>query len=537
MSQHLARPITRIAACMSPTQSPPQCETPPPWHRRNPSHRALLLALAMIGLCVATGGYAAGTLVTWGDDQYGQVSGTPAGSNFVAASAGGYHSVALRSDGSLVSWGWDGLGQVSGTPTGNGFIAASAGFYHSVALRSDGSLVSWGYDLHGSVSGTPVGNDFIAVSAGYLCGTALRSDGSLVSWGENQNGQVSGTPAGNGFGAVSAGTTANVALRSDGSLVSWGGDFFGQISATPSGSNFIAASAGEQGTSVALRSDGSLISWGRDLEGEVSGTPAGNNFIAVSAGGLFSIAMRSDSTLVAWGYDFSGQVSGTPAGNGFTAFSAGSLHSVAIGTALTPEAQIAALSDAVQALVTSGALLPAQGNSLQTKLSAAKDLLTRGNTQGAISKLGDFVKQVTSLIKTGKLTSAQGQPLIDAAQALMAELQGSTALSATSSGATGRIASTSPAALALPESFRLYPATVEADRGTMMLRFDLPGHSDVSLEFYDITGRRVDEVRLGSMGPGQHQWSWAPLNQPSGLVFYRLRAGDLVVTGKAAFVR
>ena len=60
--------------------------------------------------------------------------------------AGLRHSVAVRSDGSLVSWGNDDDGQVSNTPTGALFFMATAGANFSVALKIDGSLVSWGID-------------------------------------------------------------------------------------------------------------------------------------------------------------------------------------------------------------------------------------------------------------------------------------------------------------------------------------------------------------------------------------------------------
>jgi hypothetical protein len=616
-----AKPITGNVACKSPTQTARRLEAASFAHRRNPTHRALLLAIAMIGLCAdASGAYAAGKIISWGAADRG-IGTIPAGDNFVAASAGVFFSVALRADGSLASWGDDSYGQVSGTPAGNNFAAASAGGYHSVALRSDGSLVSWGDNITGQVSATPAGNNFIAVSAGYQYSAALRSDGSLVCWG--RGGVVA--PAGNDFISVSAGDVHGVARRSDGSLVSWGFDNSGQVSGTPSGNNFIAASAGGD-HSVALRSDGSLISWGDDTYGQVSGTPAGNNFIAVSAGFYHCVALRSDGSLVSWGYDIHFEISETPAGRGFIAVSGGGYHSLAIrantepavdagadqsitlpaeavldgtvtddgkpsppaltthwsvgsgpgpvafldaaavdtrasfttaGTyvlrltasdgalsstdsvtiavapAPTPAAKIAALSDAVQALVTSGALLPAQGNSVQTKLSAANDLVARGNTQGAIGKLDDFVKQVSSLIKTGKLTSAQGQPLIDAAQAVIAQLQGSSSLVAQAVPATGSSLAVAP----VPQSLRLYPGTADPARGAITLRFDLPDQSDVTLEFYDLAGRRIDEVRLGSLGPGQHERSWAPPNRATGLFFYRLTAGALMATGKVELMK
>ena len=107
------------------------------------------------------------TLVSWGDDFYGQVADTPAPDYFTQISAGADHSVALRTDGSLVSWGNDFFNQVTGTPVGNDFTQVSAGWFHSVALRTDGSLESWGDDSGNQVTDTPTGLDFTQASGGH----------------------------------------------------------------------------------------------------------------------------------------------------------------------------------------------------------------------------------------------------------------------------------------------------------------------------------------------------------------------------------
>ena len=270
-----------------------------------------------------------GSLVSWGNDSAGKVSQTPGGTGFVAVSAGGGHSVALKNDGSLVSWGWDEDGRVSQTPEGTDFVAVSAGGGHSVALKSDGSLVSWGNDSAGQVSQTPGGTGFVAVSAGGGHSVALTSDGSLVSWGRDKDGQVSLTPGGMDFVTFSAGYNHSVALKSDGSLISWGGDEYGKVSQTPGGTDFRAVSAGAN-HSMALKNDGSLVSWGRDKDGQVSQTPAGTGFVAVSAGGGHSVALKSDGSLISWGWDEYGQVSQTPEGTDFVAVSAGMFHNVAL---------------------------------------------------------------------------------------------------------------------------------------------------------------------------------------------------------------
>ncbi len=78
-----------------------------------------------------------GSLISWGRDADGQVTGTPTTGTYRAIAAGGHHSVALRSDGTLISWGWDGRNQVTGTPTQTDFWAVAAGGYHNVAIRTD----------------------------------------------------------------------------------------------------------------------------------------------------------------------------------------------------------------------------------------------------------------------------------------------------------------------------------------------------------------------------------------------------------------
>jgi hypothetical protein len=64
---------------------------------------------------------------------------------------------------------------------------------------------------------------------------------------------------------------------------------------------------------------------------------------------------------------------------------------------------------------------PADGNSLQVKLNAALAALP-GDPATAISSCQSFIKQVKVLNKIKRLSAANGQPLIDASQAIIADL-------------------------------------------------------------------------------------------------------------------
>jgi len=100
-------------------------------------------------------------------------------------STGMYHTCGVKTDGSLVCWGYDGYGQVSGpNAAADAFTRVSGGGYHTCGLKEDGGLACWGQDGYGQVSGPNGSSDtFVQVSGvGYhTCG--VKADGSLTCWG------------------------------------------------------------------------------------------------------------------------------------------------------------------------------------------------------------------------------------------------------------------------------------------------------------------------------------------------------------------
>ncbi len=175
---------------------------------------------------VGTQGY---ELRAWGNNNSGQLGigvgdttdrhiTTRVGSysDWTGISAGGKHSLGIRSNGSLLAWGYNNSGQLGigvgdttnrHIPTQVGsysdWISISAGLYYSLGIRSNGSLSAWGVNHSGQLGigvgdtterhiPTRVGSysDWISISAGGAHSLGIRSNGSLWAWGYNADGEL-----------------------------------------------------------------------------------------------------------------------------------------------------------------------------------------------------------------------------------------------------------------------------------------------------------------------------------------------------------
>ena len=357
-----------------------------------------------------------GSLWTWGFNMHGQLgdgtttsrsspvqiiqTGTNIARNQIAA--GGYHTIALRSNGSLWAWGFNTLGQLGDGTTINrhspvqigsdtDWAQTVAGVLHTIALKNDCSLWAWGDNRYGQLGdGTTVDRYFPvqtgtdtdwAQIAGSAHTIALKSDGSLWAWGHNNFGQL-----GNGttidrhspvqigtdtnWARISAGFFHTIALKSDGSLWTWGRNSYGQLGDETTinrhspvqigtDTDWSQIAAGYEHT-IALKTDGSLWAWGSNSHGQLgdgtttdrhspvqTGTDT-TDWAEISARLAHTIALKSDGSLWAWGCNVDGRL-----GDGTTT----DRHSpVQIGTDID-WAQIAAGEYHTIALKTDGSLV------------------------------------------------------------------------------------------------------------------------------------------------------------------------------------
>ncbi|MFC3343048.1 immunoglobulin-like domain-containing protein [Paenibacillus abyssi] len=273
-----------------------------------------------------------GTVVAWGNNDYGQTDVPAELNGVVAISAGWSHSLALKSDGTVVAWGLDIEGQTDIPAELNGVVAISAGWDHSLALKSDGTVAAWGNNVSGKAT-VPAGlNGVVAISAGWNHSMALKSDGTVVAWGSNDFNLTTMAAGLNGVVAISAGGNHSLALKSDGTVVAWGSNGSSQAT-VPAGLNGVTAISGAGDFSLAIKSDGTVVAWGENRFGQTT-VPAGlNEVMAISAGYHHSLALKSDGTVVAWGNNSTGRTT-VPAGFSLPVkgdrIAAGGYHSLAL---------------------------------------------------------------------------------------------------------------------------------------------------------------------------------------------------------------
>jgi len=254
----------------------------------------------------------------------------PGLTNILAIAAGDWHDLALKSDGTVLTWGNNDYSQLSIPADLTNVVAIAGALYHSLALKADGTVVSWGYYPVFIGNWVPAGlADVVAIDANGYHNLALKHDGTVVAWG-GDGALPSVAPAAlTNAVAISAGSSHNLALRADRTVAAWI-DTIGELLEVPADvTNVVAISAGT-GVSLALRADGTVVAWGEDWYGQLD-VPAGlSNVVAIAAKCLHCLALKSDGSVVAWGDNWSGESTVPLALPNVVAIAAGSSHSLAL---------------------------------------------------------------------------------------------------------------------------------------------------------------------------------------------------------------
>jgi hypothetical protein len=94
----------------------------------------------------------------------------------------------------------------------------------------------------------------------------------------------------------------------------------------------------------------------------------------------------------------------------------------------------------------------------------------------------------------------------------------------------------------IPERFILAQNFPNPFNPSTTIEFALPSKSDVSLKIYDILGREVKTLSAGKLDAGYHGVIWDGKNEAgsavsSGIYFYKLKAGETIISRKMVLLR
>jgi alpha-tubulin suppressor-like RCC1 family protein len=269
-----------------------------------------------------------------------------------AVSAGGDHTMILRTDGTLWATGWNHSGQLGDGSTTNrsspvqimtDVAAVSAGQSHTMILKTDGTLWGTGRNSEGQLgdgtstnrsSPVHIVDSVEAVSAGSKHTMFIKSDGTLWAMGDNWIGQLGDGSTTNrsspveimaSVGTVSSGSSHTMILKDDKTL--WGTGYNGNgclgIGTTSDYmtpvlvmNNVASVSAGV-GHTMILKTDGTLWGTGRNSEGQLGDETTTNrtnpvqtmtSVAAVSAGDFHTMILKNGGFLWAVGSNQYGQL-------------------------------------------------------------------------------------------------------------------------------------------------------------------------------------------------------------------------------------
>jgi hypothetical protein len=89
----------------------------------------------------------------------------------------------------------------------------------------------------------------------------------------------------------------------------------------------------------------------------------------------------------------------------------------------------------------------------------------------------------------------------------------------------------------IPADFMIFQNFPNPFNPATTIEYDLPNVSHVTLEIFDILGRKVQTLADGRQEPGRLRVVWDAGRYPSGIYFYRLKANEFVETKKMVLLK
>ena len=91
--------------------------------------------------------------------------------------------------------------------------------------------------------------------------------------------------------------------------------------------------------------------------------------------------------------------------------------------------------------------------------------------------------------------------------------------------------------IVIPTEYALHPAYPNPFNPVTTISYGLPLESDITLNIYDVEGRRITTLTEGIKTAGTHTIEWNADGYPSGVYFVKLDAGEFTQTQKLMLVK
>ena len=91
--------------------------------------------------------------------------------------------------------------------------------------------------------------------------------------------------------------------------------------------------------------------------------------------------------------------------------------------------------------------------------------------------------------------------------------------------------------IVLPNQYQLYPVYQNQFNPIATIRYDTPEYSYVSIEVFNVLGKRVDVLFTGMQYAGGHEIKWNGSRYSSGLYLIRMTSNEFNFTEKVMLVK
>ena len=88
-----------------------------------------------------------------------------------------------------------------------------------------------------------------------------------------------------------------------------------------------------------------------------------------------------------------------------------------------------------------------------------------------------------------------------------------------------------------PKDFSLRANYPNPFNATTTIKYQLPYPADVTIDIYNILGRKVETLISDIQPAGYHQAIWNAKDKTSGVYFYKIQAGDYIGTKKMVLLK